>query len=355
MFRWFNPVLKNVQFFTSKKSLIVSLIDPEPLQKILDKLDLSTKYPKSSNLEIVDIFPGFALFSSMLNYQLKPKTHVLMEDHRLAIKHYNEMFQVLEQETGNRSNFVVYPKNGYKWDSFTSLVQQDKIIQPSVQSRDKANDELLIVANLLSARLGESLFAQWLMCTAHQNWLQKYGRVRMLCFLPEATAQKFLSGPGFTKRNRSAIKREFFSDCNLIAVTESDGDNYSPDGAGYDPNLLVKDQPVVMPLGSILPGTERAALVEVIPRKDVGVNIDVLDFVTQILMFRASQRLGDAIKYLSPGAEEYLTPKIQNIIDKIPRDLTVDEFRQILDEFEKWPFKPSVEDRMSLNPLVEDR
>lgn len=353
--RSFNPLLKGLKFFPSKKSGLKSFINPESCQAIIDKLDLSAKYPNASkSLEVVDIFSGFGMLSTMINQELKPKTHVIMEDSKACIPHYEDIKLLLENDSKRPGNLIHYPQSGYTWENFDDLIKKDKLINPSFQSEDKVHDELLIVANLLSAHYGESLFAQWILCLAHKNWLQKYGRVRMICAVPEQTAQKFLSGPGFIKRNRSCIKRDIFTETKLIAINEIEGDNYMPDGYHYDPNLLVQNQPVVLPLTSIVPMPTRMAIVEVVPKPKTDIDIESLEFVTQILMYRATRPLGEALKYISPGAQEDLSPKLEHLLHKTPRELTAEDYHELITVFDAWPFKPGLEERLSLNPVPDE-
>lgn len=351
--RSFNPLFKNLRFYPDKRSSLKSLVNPESCQKIIDKLDLKLKYPNTSNLDILDIFPGFGLLSTMINHELQPRNHVLVEEHPGCTNHYTEMKSLLET-TGNTENIRFYPRNGYKWETFNDLVNKDKIIQVKDAPRDKIHDELLVVANVLSYHLSEPLFAQWLMCCAHKNWLQKYGRVRMICLIPEVTAQKFLSGPGFPKRNRTAVKRDIFTETKLIAINEIDGDNYMPDGYNFDPNLLVKDQPVVLSLDTVHPAPIRMAVVEVEPKDPVDIDVESLDYVTQILMYRSTHPLEEALRYIGPGGKEDLAPKLKHLLKVCPRDMKAEDFVDIVKVFDSWAFKPTLEERLSLNPIPLD-
>lgn len=324
------------------------IIRPQTCQDILNKLNLQQAYPNSSsNLTIVDVFSGYGLFSTMINYELKPKKHVIIEETKENVNLWEDRIKTLEEITGNKENFVLYPKNGYKWETFDHLIK-DKVIEPTFVTREKVHDELLIVANLTPLKFGESLLAQWIMCSVYQNWLQKYGRVRMLCFTPDATAQKFLSGAHFPKRNKSAIKRELFTDTKLIAITESN-ETYAPEGSEYDPNILVKDQPVIIPSKSILPLGGQAALIEILPKQLPMIDFDMLEYIIQILMYRSTGKISEALSQLAPGAESDLASKIpKNILQKSPRDMSPEDIYLVFDVFDKWPFKPSFTDTIGI-------
>lgn len=350
--RSFNPNLISIGFKQRSKSSLRNFVDKYACQDIIDKLDLKQKYQDPSKLNIVDIYSGFGLLSTMINYELTPKKHILIENHYSTIPHYEKILPLINQNPN--SEIIHYVKSGYDWDTYKHLTDTDKLLDVSKQSRDKIHDELLIIANVLSHSFAESLFAQWLLCIAHENWLQRFGRVRMICIIPEATAQKFLAGPGFFRRNKGSVKRDIYSDCKLIAINESGGDNHQPDGWGYDPNVLINDQPIIIPITAVQPATLRYAVVEVVPKALPNVNVESLEFVSQILMYKRSHPIFEGLKFVSPGALEDLGPKLQHLAHKTPRDLTADEFKYIVDVFEKWPFKPNFEDILGLSSEPDD-
>lgn len=322
---------------------------PLVCQDILKKLDLKPEYPDLKKLDIIDIFSGFGLFSTMINYQLKPRNHIIVEEGKENVKIWKERIKYLEEKTGNSENFKLYPKNGYNWGTYESMINDDKLISPNHLLRDKPSDELLIIGNLTPLKFGESLLAQWIMCSAYRNWLQKYGRVRMVCFVPDVTAQKFLSGIHFHKRNKSAIKRELFTDSRLIAIVESLNSQFEPDGYEYDPNLLVKDQPVVIPSRAILPPNTLLAVIEIIPKDIPLLDFDLFEYILQILMYRSTGKLSEALLQFSPGALTDLGPKIPSaLLNKSPRNISKEEFLFLFDVIDKWAFKPSLVDTLGI-------
>lgn len=343
-FRSFNPALADLfkgplpRFQYNFKHIA----RPAQCQQIIDKLDLKSKYP--GEVDIIDIFSGYGLFSSMVNYELKPRKHVIIEDTKVNVGHWTERIQHLKETTGNKENFILYPKNGYNWDTYDALITRDKIIEPKYQSRDKPHDELLIIGNITPAKFGEPLFAQWIMCCVYKNWLQKYGRVRMLCFVPDSTAMKFMSGASFSKRNKSSVKREMFTDGKLIGIT-AHPDYTEPDGLGYDPRLIVRDQPVEIPIKDTLPVLSSLALLEIVPRDLAADNVEMYEHITKALFYNSSQKVIDSLSHLGPGAKEDLALVIPNeILQKSTKNVAGHEWKVIFDAYEKWPFKPSFSD-----------
>ncbi|CAH6718484.1 mitochondrial transcription factor 1 [[Candida] jaroonii] len=348
--RSLNPILKGFRPTPVSLGLTKNFLEPQYPQLLLDKLDLKSKYPEASkSLEVVDIYSGNGYFSSMLNYDLKPKNHVMLETSMAALKSFHQLREVLNKDPYKSTDltFDHHYLNGFKWEIYTDIVNNG-IISPKTKPRNRIHDELLIFANLASCPGGEALFAQWMMCSAHQNWLQKYGRVRMIFIIPEVSARKFLSKPYSRFRNRTAIKLELFTDTKLIAINESNGTTHQPDGCDYDVNVLLKDQPIILPSYSLYPAN-RFAVVEVIPKENIDIDIPTLEYVTQILLFRKATPLRESLAYLGPGAEEFLIPRLGHLLHKTVRELTSDEVKEVIEQFDLWPFKPSLEEMITIN------
>lgn len=319
-----------------------AIADPTACQTVLDKLDLKAKYPNSNKLTIIDVFSGEGVFSSMLNYELKPQKHIIIEKNPTAANIWRNRIQLLENETKHKENFELLPRDGYDWITYKKLFE-DGHVSDEFKPRDRVHDELLLVANLTTPKAGESLFAQWMMCCGYKNWIHKYGNVRMICFVPLVTAQKFLAGPGCKKRNKSSLKREFITDTRLVAITQSPAEKH--DGDGYDPNVLYHDQPVIIPSSATHPVKGEFAIVEILPSDISAEVLDSADHLIQTLFIAKSRPLHQALEFIAPGAAEYLAPLLPTeMLDKGAMDLTIDEWTVIFNAYENWPFKPSLLD-----------
>lgn len=351
--RSFNPILKQHFKLASKAPHqygFRSINSPEQCQAVLDKLKLKDKYPNSEGrLDIIDIFAGQGLLSTMVNYELKPRTHLVIEHNKEHVKFWQSRLEYLKERTNNAENFVFSPLDGHLWKTFDKLLVEQKIVTPKVQPRSKVHDELLILGNVSSIRTGESLFAQWLMCIAHKNWLQKYGRVRMIITGNENTVQKFFAGPNFVKRNRTSTKRAMFSDSTLIAIAEPEASTLQGAGSLYDPRLIIKDQPYLLPNSSISPTGAELAVVEIVPKDIHDVDVNEIEFLTQAMLYRLKFPIEFSLKILAPGAADDLMPLIpKEILLKKFKQLTDEDVRLLYDVYHNWAFKPSYEDTLSL-------
>ncbi|RKP30192.1 S-adenosyl-L-methionine-dependent methyltransferase [Metschnikowia bicuspidata] len=328
--------------------------DAESAQRLIDCMDFRAKYPNSAgNLDIVDIFPGSGLFSTMVNCELQPRNHVVLEKERDNVAVWTSRLKAL-QASGNRENFRFYPLDGYEWDTYTKLIDEYGAIRPVVQARDRVHDQLLVLANLTAPATGESVLAQWIQCCANQNWLQKYGRVRMFIFVRHASSLKFLAGPTFLKRNRAALKRDIYTDSTLVALLDIVNETHATPGDGFDPAMLFAHQPLVLHNGAVAPTPGDFSMMEIVPRAGLE-DLDVfdVDHLCQSLMYKSHLSIRECLAMVGPGAPDDLAPKIrEEILEKKPRQLTRKEFLEIYRVYTLWPFKATFVDTVDI--LMDD-
>lgn len=336
----FNPSL--VGMFLHKIPYYYSrthLCDPDACQSIIDKLDLKNKY-NSSKLDIVDINPGYGLFSTMLNYELKPKNHILIENKERCVTSLSSIIDKLIEKTGNNGNFKLYNKDSFIWSTYTDLIENDKLIQPQIKSFDNFHDELLIIANWTGNK-EESVIAQWIKCCGHRNWLMKYGKVRMIIFAPSTSAMKFLGEPGFRKRKRTGLKRDLFTDSKLIGILNSE----KIPGLGYDPRVLIRDQPVLLEKSSAHKGGDYS-IIELSPGKYTTEKIENIDHIL-LAIYLTNKKLIDILPTLAPGAMYMAKSLPKEILEKCPYEFTREDILKFSQVYEEWPFKPSIETQYS--------
>lgn len=165
-------------------------------EKIFSKLKLKDTYSDVNKLKVLDLYPGPAQHSVVLNNYLKPSQHVLMDARPDFVKH----IRALSLESNG--NLQLYNRDPYDWQSYTNMIEKEKLFVPTKQPQDAIHKEFLVMANL-TGMIGEGLFMQWLACIGNKNWLQRFGRVKMLVWVQESTALKLAFGK---TRGTSAIK-----------------------------------------------------------------------------------------------------------------------------------------------------
>lgn len=337
--RCFNVLLKEFfepGSFKKPNKLSNQILDALRCQQIVNRLDLTSKY-KKGNVDIVDIFPGYGLLSSMINKELQPRKHLLVE-HRLDFyKRWEKMIQKLNQE-GEQGNYILSKLDGYSWRTYPELVGPNKLLDPAFKDRSEPHDELLILAN---ATDNESLLAQWLMCAPYENWLQKYGRVRLISLAGSATAAKFTQLPKMRMRSRTGMKARLFHDISLVAAST---DNVGFAGIRYDPRVLIKDQPIQLDPADLSKGGN-CAIVEATPRHIKDVDVDEMDYLTLLFRRKIAGTAHNALDLIYTGAGEELAKRLEKgLLDKRVIDLTDEDMLKIYHAYHFWPFKPSIEE-----------
>lgn len=334
--------------------MLKSVQDIAECQRLIDRMDLRSKYPNSKgNLDIIDVFSGIGIFSTMLNYELKPRNHVVIEKEKANVAVWESRMKFLEQNVGNKENFRFFNLNGYEWSTFRKIIDEKKGITPVYKDRAEIHDELLIVANLTSPSNGEHLLAQWIQCTANRNWLQKYGRVRMYFFVRNVSSLKFLSSPGFRKRNRAALKRDIYTETHLHALADSFDVSELTPAMGYDPKVVFDEQPIILSKSAVFPTGGDISMIEVIPRNDLdGVDIAEIDFLCQSIMYKSQSALKVALLLAAPGIADIFANMRPELLNKDVRLLTREDFFEFYRVYQKWPFKPPFEDTLDI--LMEE-
>lgn len=304
------------------------------LSQIIQKLDLPRQYNKPQ-LKILDLYAGPSVQSVMLNDLLKPKQHLIMES-RPKFVQFNKEYVV------GHNGMQIAELDPYEWSSYDKIIKEDKIFTPTVQSREKMHDELLISANVTDLKM-KGLVLQWLDCIPNENWLMKYGRVKILLWLPTVTAAKMLAPVGHSKRHRWSLVTETVTDTKLVALT--DGNDLNE----FDPDLISKWNPIVSESANDIFQSKKSSsqgsscLLDITP-KNVNINADVWNYVAKQLLILKSTPLETSLNSLGHGASEYFKSVVKDpsLLEKLPVQLTTEDMLYLVDIFDNWPFKPNI-------------
>lgn len=153
---------------------------------MLRQSGLQDFYRESENLTIVDAYAGYGWFSTALYNTLRPKKLILMDPFMYAKPALQKM---VEHDPKRVTHSTLDP---YHWRSFYPIYE-DVPKRYNNADRSEVSRDFLFVANLAYSG-GESLMYQYLLCVLHQNWLQRYGRVRMLVWMCSSGAEKLTHG-----------------------------------------------------------------------------------------------------------------------------------------------------------------
>lgn len=305
------------------------LINPTVQEKIFDKLNLESVYKNPTDLKVLDMYPGPAQHSSIFYNRFKPKQHVLLES-RIDFKSYIK-------ETFTGPEFTLYDKDPYEWSTYTNLIDKEKILVPETQTPDHIHDKFLIMAHLTNSS-SEALMMQWLACIGNKNWLQRFGLVKMLIWIPTATACKLLSLPNDALRAKCSVVTEAFTNTKLIALSDQKALSL------YNPKVIEQCDPFVFSNEDThFSRFSSISLLEIDP-KPHNIDLDNWDYVTKHLMVLRRTPLDEAVMSLGHGAREHFEKSVGDkaFLKKCPVELTCDEFVYLTDIFHKWPFKPDI-------------
>lgn len=163
-----------------------TFMDVPKLEAMLEKSGLADFYRKSNNLTIVDAYAGYGWFSTALYNTLRPKKLFMLDQNGYAQEPLGKL-QAQDPEV-----VKLISQNPFQWKAYFPVYESiDKKYNNA--SRHRVSRDFLFVANLAYIR-GAPLLYQFLLCILHQNWLQRYGRVRMLIWMPAEAAEKLTHG-----------------------------------------------------------------------------------------------------------------------------------------------------------------
>ncbi|CAG62811.1 uncharacterized protein GVI51_M11231 [Nakaseomyces glabratus] len=303
------------------------LLDPDWHQKVFEKLGLSS----NPNMKVLDLYPGPGIHSAVLYNKVQPQQYTMMECRRDFLSNLRNIYTDGPME--------LVKKDPYKWESYTELIDQEKLFVPKKADYNVVNKDFYIMANLTEKK-HEGLLMQWMNCVGNRNWLFRFGRSPMLIWMPTPTASKLLADSGDHSRHKCSLVREAFTDTKLVALSQEE------DMKSFNSVCLDKSNPLVIPDGTDYGGKDfPIALVEFTPKKH-DIDLDNWEFVTKHLMVLYKTPLIDAIDCLGHGARDYFSANIDkdhiHLLKKCPQDFTNNDFVYLTNLFHLWPFKPDV-------------
>ncbi|QLG73603.1 hypothetical protein HG535_0F01130 [Zygotorulaspora mrakii] len=305
------------------------LLNPVIHNKILDKLNLQKTYGNFQDTKILDLYPGPAQHAAIFYNRFRPEQYTLMENR-------TDFFDYLKTEYSN-SELQLAEKNPYEWSSYTDLIDNEKQFVPDKQPLTQINNRFLVTANLTNAS-HEGLVMQWFTCIGNRNWLQRFGRVKMLVWVPTPVAAKLLASPGSNARSKCSVVRETFTETHLIALSNT------KECEMFHETEFEQMSPIVFPNTDVWQVRDKGiALLEINPTAH-QVDLDNWDYVTKHLLILKKTPLKESLDSLGHGGKDYFNLKItdKNLLEKSPGQLTSVEFIYLSKLFDEWPFKPDI-------------
>ncbi|ODV61210.1 RNA polymerase specificity factor [Ascoidea rubescens DSM 1968] len=312
---------KNISGFNCAKDQ--SVID-DLLQEKLSFLKDS--YPnRPERMSVLDMYSGCPIYSSALFNFLTPQKYVIMSTQKNILKNIDKI--ALDRRSQGLATYETYSADPYSWASFIALTNLDKALTIEKQDYSKVHDSFLITGNLTLKTI-EALLFQWAFCMANKNWLQRYGDVRMMFWIPFKLLNKVIPKPGNLRRMSMIF--ETFTNLKVIASsTKFDGEDLDADYYQLDLKDFTRDEDI--------------ALIE-ITRKDFDFDIEIWEFLTKKIFSTPSATVRTNAGFIYPGAIEWFESKddIKGFLNKPSKELTKDEIVKLVNAVSVWPFKPDI-------------
>lgn len=160
------------------------------------------------DVTIIDGYPGTGIWSSALHNEIKPANHILLEPLVQTQKFLSKYVDP------SKNTLKLFPEDPFRWGTYENIIEQG-LFKPISHPKTEINPHILFTCNLSSAQ-GEQLCVQYLNCILNRNWLQRYGRVRMLLWVRYSTITKLMARAGTKPRARVGVQTEACSDTKVI-------------------------------------------------------------------------------------------------------------------------------------------
>lgn len=203
---------------------------------VKDALDyIGSTLERHKGCDLISLYPGAGLWTKALHDRLEPRSHILLEP---DVDLYTPFLKPLLEKEGVK----LIPKSGIVWKDLDNVLVPENLphqkeIDRSTKGPIERNDTLLVSVNLamfpkkryqLFESLSKLVVYQLVSSMRSSTLFQKYGRVRMLVWIPDDEVSSLLPRT-LHNRRRMAIEAELF--------TEYIGEVCGPDGVfAEEPN-----------------------------------------------------------------------------------------------------------------------
>lgn len=278
-------------------------------------------------VKVLDVYPASGIWSHSVYNALRPSQHILMESR----KEYSKWWEQYLPSIPVAHNFNLQHLDPFVWKSYIHLTDDTKLLDPGFQSRDHIHTDFLLTGYVTN----EQLLMQWLACLANQNWVQRFGSVKMLLWVPSSSAMKIMAEPGTGLRAKCSLVRETFSETKVIALPDDKSISK------FSKGIIERDDPI---LYNPADGSSKSIPLTLLEINPIDHKLDtyVWDYVVKQLMSARITPLSQSLGYLGPAATEFFEQHLQpDFLERKPKDLSSEDFEIIVEIFNIWPFKPN--------------
>lgn len=189
--------------------------------------------------DLISVYPGAGLWSQALHDAVQPRSHLLLEPDEAL---YTPFLEPLLSRPGVR----LIPKSGIIWDELNQVLTPEYLphqveISPSFDGPIPRNDTLLVSINLAMypkrrfhtfESLSRMVLYQLISSMRSSGLFQKYGRVRMLVWIPNDEKDQLLPRV-LHHRTRLAIEGELCTEYIAEVCGEDKAGELAGKGTSY--------------------------------------------------------------------------------------------------------------------------
>lgn len=162
----------------------------------------------------------------MVHEKVKPSRHILLEPNKAFNKQLEEILINNPPVPSSKCQTTLLNLDGYEWSTYDEIIGKRLFDPITLPSSEGVNKDILFIANLLLKGIdGERFLTQIIEALIPNQWIHRYGRLRVLAWIPDSVKIRFL--PRTMKdRTRTAVINELCTDTRELA-----GEKWSPPGA----------------------------------------------------------------------------------------------------------------------------
>ncbi|KAK9432495.1 ribosomal RNA adenine methyltransferase KsgA/Erm [Lipomyces doorenjongii] len=313
----------------------VNMVNYEKSEEILKYLKLNEDYNK--NFELIDCYPGCGVWSRALHKHLEPKVHVMLESF--------DNYYSWNKDGYNRdlSASKVIQVDPYKWKVY-NLLERYGAYKPEHVPFDQVNKSLLYTGQFTTAQGGQ-LLSQFITCIAYRNWIQKFGRIRMLLWVRDTAAFRAVATPEEPSRGKLSALVSLYADIDVVAASDANDFKRQDTKTGRFLERIpaLRNAPIKFSVDdTFMKGP--LVLLDVKPKEqrewESEISAHEMEYVLRNLFITPKMQLRTSINTLGAGAGEYFESRLGHLYNKTTHQLAPDEFVEIFQEFKVWPYKP---------------
>lgn len=226
--------------------------------------------------------------------------------------------QLAEESSGRlevtqAENNIVSKFASNKLEVICSWLQKEKLADIQVYPWEEVHPSLISIFHLPDKMNGDYLLNQIMQDFYNRSGFQTYGRVRTNVFMPAYLYEKNMAMLGDIKRCKQGVVMESLANIDILRMIPERA--YTPKSI----NVLLSLTPQVQP--------------------KLKAQLDVFEYVLRHVLSKKTVPLCDIMSTLGAGAES-LTKNL-SFDSRVPvKDLKVEQFIELAQIFEQWPFRP---------------